>query len=163
MKKARVKFLNWLLRVAGNHQSARKAVAALLIAETLGVSWYNPLWHLRNSSVIFQRAWTTLRREMRGYRKSISHPNPNVSICKEFLCRRHDERGCQNGNYTPECYLNCFGIREDEKGNLVPAWLDYEGAPDWIELGCRDCSLYLSACKGIAPKKPTHFEIVENK
>jgi hypothetical protein len=161
MKKIRIKFLNWLLRVAGNHQAARKAATALLVAETLGISWYNPLWHLRNSTVIWQRLWVTLKREMRGYRKAIPHPNPNVRICGDFVCRRGEEQGCQKGKYVAECFVNCFGIRRDESGKIVPAWLDFQGKPDWIELGCRECKFYLSACKGIAPLQPAAFESVE--
>lgn len=160
MKKIRIKFLNWLLRVAGNHQAARKAVAALLFAETLGISWYNPLWHLRNSTVILQRAWLTMKREMRGYRKAIQHPNPNVRICKEFFCRWHEERSCEKGKYTAECETKCFGIRSDENGKIVPVWLDADGKPDWIELGCRECKFYLTSCKGIAPLKSVAFEAV---
>lgn len=161
MKKVRVKFLNWLLRMAGAHQAARKAVTALLVAETLGVSWYNPLWHLRNSVVIARRAWQTLKREMRGYRKPIPHPNPNVRICEDFWCRWSDDRGCQKGKFAEACLVHCFGVRKDENGNVAPAWVDVEGKPEWIELSCRDCKFYLASCKGIAPAKPVAIEAME--
>jgi hypothetical protein len=151
MKKVRIKFLTWIVKTARNHRRARNAAQGLLFLEALNVSWYNPLWHLRNSSVLWKKLTATIRREMRGYQTPVAFPNPNVLICKNFLCVKHTEHGCTTANFTPRCYEQCFGIRWNDGGTVEPAWTDYNGNPDWIPLGCRDCTHYLGTCKGIEP------------
>jgi hypothetical protein len=152
MKKYRIKVLTWLSQKAKNHRTARQAVSALLFLEIAGISWYNPLWHLRNFTVLFTRSWSVMNREMRGYQKPIQHPNPKAIICRDFLCLKHSDQQCEKGNYTEHCLENCFGIRRMEDGKITSAWNDYNGNPDWLELGCRSCEFYMRSCKGINPK-----------
>jgi hypothetical protein len=164
MKQFRIRVLQSLLRMAQNHQSARRAISALLFAETLGISWYNPLWHLRNTSVFFARFWNTLRREMRGYRKPIAHPNPNALICEDFFCVRGSDADCSPQRFTQACYSDCFGISKHDSGVFVSSWNDYDGNPTWLDVGCRDCKHYLVSCKGIEPgaANPMRISSVDN-
>ncbi|MDX2128692.1 MAG: hypothetical protein SFU91_06610 [Chloroherpetonaceae bacterium] len=151
MKKRRIQLLQWLVGVAANHRRARQAAQALLLLEIAGVSWYNPLWHFRNSVVFLKRIWHVIKVEMRGYPKPIKHENPEVKICKDFVCQRSETHACANGVFQASCLEHCFGI-EYQNGVAVSKWKDYYGHPTWLSLSCRNCTLYLTSCKGLNPK-----------
>jgi|GEM_PF-1016443 len=151
-KKLKLRFFNWVVRVSGNHKSARKAASAILFLELTGIKWYSPKWHLKNTHRIVNRLYSTINKEMRGYQEPIFHVNPNVVICKDFSCLRSDEGGCNDGDFTSKCHENCFGVKLNEQGVLTSTWKDAEGQPTWLNLSCRDCKFYQTKCKGIDPK-----------
>lgn len=152
MKRMKLKLLTTLIRISGSHRAARRAAGTLLTMELAGIQWYNPKWYLRNASQITKRLKSTFLREMRGYQKPVTHINPNVVICQDFACTRQSEGGCTDGHFTAACNECCFGVITNESGKYVSTWLDFNGNPTWIDVGCRDCVHYLKTCKGIDPQ-----------
>lgn len=153
-KKARLQTLQWLLRRTKARPSLRrtqKAIQQILLLELAGVRWYSPRLYLSIGGVYVQRLWQTLRREWRGYQQPMAHPNPNVRVCKDLVCINRRTNGCTPEHDTVACLEHCFGMRRTESGNFVSLWQAPDGSPEWLEFGCRNCTLYLTACKGVVP------------
>ncbi|MBC8044912.1 MAG: hypothetical protein IAF08_15855 [Rhizobacter sp.] len=150
-----LKFLNALLRLAGNHRAARRVAGGFIFLELAGVRWYSPKWYWRNAANLFARARQVIKREIRGFQLPVPHPNLNARICADFTCIRHNERSLQSEfgaeSFSAACAEECFGMKI-ENGKAVSLWQDAEGKPEWLEVGCRDCTQYLRTCKGILPE-----------
>lgn len=150
-----LKFLNKLLQLAGNHRAARRAAGKFILLELAGVRWYSPRWYWRNMVNIAARVWQVIQREIRGFQLPVPHPNPNARICADFICIRHNERPAENEragqSFSAACEEQCFGMKV-EQGIAVSLWQDFDGKPEWLEIGCRDCTEYLRSCKGILPE-----------
>ncbi len=152
LKRLKIRLFNRLIRVSDNHKSARKAVSTILLMELNGIKWYSPLWHFKITKRILGNLFRTIKKEMRGYQDPIFHVNPKVIICEDFSCLRSDDGGCNPGEFTSKCHECCFGVKQNDVGELISTWIDAYGKPTWLELSCRDCQYFQSSCKGIHPK-----------